>query len=283
MDEERLCPSSSSGPAPLSFSEAASCTILELPSFEVPEQWLLADVMAAGENENDDVGAYYLGETPTPTPAAAGGVLSPADSELSKLLLPSPSAPAPAPAKRRGRKPGPRAAAGAAAASHVESERQRREKLNRRFCELRAAVPTVSRMDKASLLADAARYIAELRARVAQLEADADARHHAALARWEPASAGGDADAAAVGGELYVRKVGRDAAVVRVTSGARHAPAWLMGALRSLELQVQHACVSRARGVTTQDVLVDVPAGAAALQDDDDLRAALLQRLQDSG
>ena len=275
--DEHLSPSSLSRPAPFSFSEA-SCTILELPSFEVPEQWLLADVVAAeGENEKDDLGAC-LGETP----AAAGGVLSPPDSELSKLLLPSPSpsAQAPAPAKRRGRKPGPRPGAGAAAASHVESERQRREKLNRRFCDLRAAVPTVSRMDKASLLADAARYIAELRARVAQLEADA--RHHAAVARWEPASADGDAGAA-VGGELHVRKVGRDAAVVRVTSGARHAPAWLMGALRSLELQVQHACVSRVRGVTTQDVLVDVPAGATALQDDDDLRAALLQRLQDSG
>ncbi|KAG2644666.1 hypothetical protein PVAP13_2KG375706 [Panicum virgatum] len=256
--DEHLSPSSPSRPSPFSFSEA-SCTILELPSFEVPEQWLLAaDVVAAGENENDDDVGACLGETPPP-PAAACGVLSPPDSELSKLLLPSPSAPAPAPApaKRRGRKPGPRPDAGAAAASHVESERQRREKLNRRFCDLRAAVPTVSRMDKASLLADAA--------------------------RWEAASAGGDAAAAAVGGELYVRKVGRDAAVVRVTSGARHAPAWLMDALRSLELQVQHACVSRARGVTTQDVLVDVPAGAAALQDDDDLRAALLQRLQDSG
>ncbi|RLN34085.1 hypothetical protein C2845_PM03G03440 [Panicum miliaceum] len=267
--DEHLSPSSSSRLAPLSFSEA-SCTILELPSFEIPEQWLLADVVAAGKNENNDVGACLW-----ETPPAAGGVLSPADSELSKLQLPSPLAPAPAPAKRRGRKPGPRPSAGPAAASHVESERLRREKLNRRFCDLRAAVPTVSRMDKASLLADAARYIAELRSRVAQLEADA--RHHAAVARWEPASAGGD------GGELYVRKVGRDAAVVRVTSGARHAPAWLMGALRSLELQVQHACVSRARGVTTQDVLVDVPAGATALQDDDDLRAALLQRLQDSG
>ena len=279
--DEHLSPSSLSRPAPFSFSEA-SCTILELPSFEVPEQWLLAaDVVAAGENENDDDVGACLGETP-PAAAAACGVLSPPDSELSKLLLPSPSAPAPAPAKRRGRKPGPRPDAGAAAASHVESERQRREKLNRRFCDLRAAVPTVSRMDKASLLADAARYIAELRARVARLEADAR-HHHAAVARWEAASAGGDAAAAAVGGELYVRKVGRDAAVVRVTSGARHAPAWLMGALRSLELQVQHACVSRVRGVTTQDVLVDVPAGATALQDDDDLRAALLQRLQDSG
>ena len=75
-----------------------------------------------------------------------------------------------------------------------------------------------------------------------------------------------------------MRKVGRDAAVVRVTSGARHAPAWLMGALRSLELQVQHACVSRVHGVTTQDVLVNLPDGAAALQDHDGLRGALLQK-----
>lgn len=55
----------------------------------------------------------------------------------------------------------------------MEAERQRRDKLNRRFCELRAAVPTVSRMDKASLLADAVTYIGELRDRVEQLEAEA--------------------------------------------------------------------------------------------------------------
>lgn len=36
---------------------------------------------------------------------------------------------------------------------HVEAERQRREKLNHLFCELRGVVPNVSRMDKASLLA----------------------------------------------------------------------------------------------------------------------------------
>jgi len=102
MDEEHLSPSYSSRSAPLSFSEAASCTILELPSFEVPEQWLLADAAAAGGNENHDVGAYYLGETPAPAPACS--VLSPADTELSKLLLPSPSAPAPAPEARAARR-----------------------------------------------------------------------------------------------------------------------------------------------------------------------------------
>jgi hypothetical protein len=53
-----------------------------------------------------------------------------------------------------------------------------------------------------------------------------------------------------------------------------------MAALRSLELHVQHACVTRVRGVTVQDVVVDVP---AQYQDGDSLRAALLQMLQDSG
>jgi hypothetical protein len=80
-------------------------------------------------------------------------------------------------ARRRGRKP-PVPRFDRPTISHVEAERQRREKLNRRFCDLRAAVPTVSRMDKASLLADAAAYIAELRRRVEQLE---DAAKQAAV------------------------------------------------------------------------------------------------------
>jgi hypothetical protein len=54
-----------------------------------------------------------------------------------------------------------------------------------------------------------------------------------------------------------------------------------MSALRSLELQVQHACVSKVQGVTVQDVFVDVP---AALQNDDGgaLHSALLKMLRDS-
>jgi hypothetical protein len=78
--------------------------------------------------------------------------------------------------------------------------------------------------------------------------------------------------------------VGREAAMVRMTTAAGsapHPPARLMGALRSLELQVQHACVSCVQGVTAQDVVVDVP---ASLQHDDGaaLRSALLQRIHDN-
>ncbi|XP_040383800.1 transcription factor MYC2-like [Oryza brachyantha] len=281
--DELLSPCSSFSPrSPSSMfssgaAAAAAHAVLEFTSCEVPDEWLMGDVVVA-KNEEDVGGGGLWG--------VVGGSLSPG-SELSELPRSFVEAPAQRPAKRRGRKPGPRP--DGPTVSHVEAERQRREKLNRRFCDLRAAVPTVSRMDKASLLADAAAYIGELRARVARLEADA---RQAAAARWEPSSGGGGggnsssyhAAASALAGldeAVEVRMMGRDAATVRVTTtGARHAPARLMGALRSLELPVQHACVMRLHGVTTvQEVLVDVP---AALQDDDTLRTALLQRLRDS-
>jgi len=73
------------------------------------------------------------------------------------------------PAKKRGRRPSPCEGPGAAV-NHVEAERQRREKMNNRFYALRSVVPTVSRMDKASLLADAVAYITELKGKVDSLE-----------------------------------------------------------------------------------------------------------------
>ncbi|KAG8050520.1 hypothetical protein GUJ93_ZPchr0009g996 [Zizania palustris] len=270
MDELPSPCSSFSPPSPSSlFCGGAAHGVLEFNSCEIPEQWLLGDVAVQAKNEEDMGGLWSV--------VGKGNTLSPASdlSELPRCF----EAPAQRTGKRRGRKPEPRP--DGMTVSHVEAERQRREKLNRRFCDLRAAVPTVSRMDKASLLADAAAYITELRARVARLEVDA---RQASAARWDPSS-GTTATTNALAGldeAVEVRMVGGDAAAVRVTTtggGARHAPARLMTALRSLELQVQHACVSRVHGVTVQDVVVDVP---AALQDDAALRAALLQRLQDS-
>ncbi|KAG5222239.1 transcription factor bHLH [Salix suchowensis] len=51
-------------------------------------------------------------------------------------------------------------------------ERQRREKLNQRFYALRAVVPNISKMDKASLLGDAISYINELQAKLKVMEAE---------------------------------------------------------------------------------------------------------------
>ncbi|GKC31671.1 transcription factor bHLH18, partial [Tanacetum coccineum] len=56
------------------------------------------------------------------------------------------------------------------AQEHVLAERKRREKLTRRFISLSALLPEIKKMDKATVLEDASKYIKYLQNRVKELE-----------------------------------------------------------------------------------------------------------------
>ena len=112
--------------------------------------------------------------------------------------------------RKRGRKP---ANGREEPLNHVEAERQRREKLNQRFYALRAVVPNISKMDKASLLGDAIAYINELQAKLKVMEAERenlggtsrDASALGASSGMEIQSQAPDVDIQAVNDEVIVR------------------------------------------------------------------------------
>ncbi|XP_062202860.1 transcription factor bHLH18-like [Phragmites australis] len=82
-------------------------------------------------------------------------------------------------AARRVGSAGPAAAAAASSPGpvqdHIMAERRRREKINQRFIELSTVIPGLKKMDKATILGDAVKYVRELQEKVKTLEEE---RHH---------------------------------------------------------------------------------------------------------
>ncbi|XWS73309.1 hypothetical protein CRYUN_Cryun02cG0117500 [Craigia yunnanensis] len=66
----------------------------------------------------------------------------------------------------------PDGAASSAASKNIVSERNRRKKLNERLFALRAVVPNISKMDKASIIKDAIDYIQELHDQESRIQAE---------------------------------------------------------------------------------------------------------------
>nr|UYL69204.1 MYC2 [Wurfbainia villosa] len=186
--------------------------------------------------------------------------------------------------KKRGRKP---ANGREEPLNHVEAERQRREKLNQRFYALRAVVPNVSKMDKASLLGDAVSYIEELRSKIQtldlekeELQAQADAlKQQYASAPARPTGFNHKAMNGAsrcLGVELEVKILGLEA-MIRVQCQRRNHPAaTLMAALQGLDLEVHYASVSVVKDLMIQQATVMM---SSQVYTQEQLNAALHSRL----
>ncbi|KAK2649992.1 hypothetical protein Ddye_017481 [Dipteronia dyeriana] len=187
--------------------------------------------------------------------------------------------------KKRGRKPG---LGRETPLNHVEAERQRREKLNHRFYALRAVVPNVSRMDKASLLSDAVSYINELKVKIEELESQvqrdskkvklevADTTDNQSTTTSVDQTRSSSSTAGGVNLEIEVKIVGTDAMIRVQSENVNYPAARLMSAIRDLEFQVHHASMSCVNELMLQDIVVRVPDG---LKTEDGLKSALLSRL----
>lgn len=173
----------------------------------------------------------------------------------------------------------------------MEAERQRRQKLNQRFYALRSVVPNVSKMDKASLLADAADYIRELKSKVQKLESKLKQPQHQTSSSMSNAfdqinrSTISTVEQTTMSytnnnnnNNVEVRLIGSEA-MVRVQCRDENYPsARLLNVLKDLGLQVHHASLSSVNEMMLQVVVVRVPQVVAWREKT--LRTAILQRLE---
>ncbi|CAL9133060.1 unnamed protein product [Musa acuminata var. zebrina] len=184
--------------------------------------------------------------------------------------------------RKRGRKP---ANGREEPLNHVEAERQRREKLNQRFYALRAVVPNVSKMDKASLLGDAVSYINELRSNLQTLEADKEELRDRveALEKKLPVQPPPDHNLRTTtngrchGVEMEVKILGSEAMIRLQCQKRNHPAASLMAALKDLDLELHYASVSVVKDLMIQQVTVKMSPGRVMTQEQ--LCASLYSRV----
>lgn len=248
-----------------------------------------------GRNNNVDEGMLSFSSAPTTCPSSAsqakpngsGGIIAGGGggesehSDLEASVKEVESSRVVEPEKRprkRGRKP---ANGREEPLNHVEAERQRREKLNQRFYALRAVVPNVSKMDKASLLGDAISYITELKSKMQSAESENQVLRSQleAVKHHEKDSTPGrpEADRCLQGVKIEVRILAGPEAMIRLQCARiNHPTARLMGALKELDLEVLYASVSVVKEVMVQQATVKM---SSRRYTQEQLSAALYSRI----
>ncbi|KAL8170321.1 hypothetical protein V2J09_022125 [Rumex salicifolius] len=158
--------------------------------------------------------------------------------------------------RKRGRKP---ANGREEPLNHVEAERQRREKLNQRFYALRAVVPNISKMDKASLLGDAISFITDLQTKVRMLETEKEMKEK----QVDPTEI-----------EFQARQDGH--AVIQVGCPLEaHPVSKMVMAMRGHQISAQEATVSSSEDKVVHTFSIRTPSAAAAEHLKEQLLASL--------
>ncbi|GMJ16069.1 JASMONATE INSENSITIVE 1 [Hibiscus trionum] len=185
--------------------------------------------------------------------------------------------------RKRGRKP---ANGREEPLNHVEAERQRREKLNQRFYALRAVVPNVSKMDKASLLGDAISYINELMGKLQNADSQKEELHkqieetkREVESKDQGLRMSNHLSCKLAELDIDVKMVGLDAMIQIQSNKKNHPAAKLMSVLEELELDVQHASVSVVNELMIQQVNVKME---SQFYTQEQLRIALTSKVGDA-